>query len=262
MLTDLHCHLLPGIDDGARDLAQSLAMARIAVEHGISTTVVTPHHLNGVYTNPAATVREATAALQTELDAAGIALRLLPGAELHLTPELPDQLRAGEALTLADHGSTALVELPVHTIPVGAEYVLEDLLAMGITPLIAHPERNVEMQRHPERLADWASFGCLGQITAQSCIGKFGDGARTAARAMIRAGSIHVVASDAHRDHRRIPATAIAREPIEAWAGEECARLLIEVHPGALADGQTLNLNHLRAALPAPRRKRWWLLGA
>ena len=223
--------------------------------------MVTPHHLNGVYVNRAVAVREATVTLQNELSVAGIPLRLLPGAELHLTPELPDQLRAGEALTLADLGATALVELPVHTIPMGAEHVLEDLLAMDITPLIAHPERNAEMQRRPERLADWVSFGCLGQVTAQSCLGKFGDGARAAAKTMIRAGSIHVVASDAHRDQRRIPATAIAREPISEWAGDECARILIETFPADLAAGRHPDRDRLRRALPAPRRRRWWSLG-
>jgi len=266
MLTDLHCHLLPGIDDGARDLDQALAMARIARADGISTVVVTPHHLNGVYRNPAERVRAALRALQDELDRAGVMLRLLPGAELHLVPELPDALASGEALTLADRGKAALVELPVHTVPVGAEHLLEQILAQGITPVIAHPERNSELRRHPERLDEWVAFGCLAQVTAQSCSGKFGDGALEAARVMIRSGSVHVIASDAHRDRRRVPRITTARQAVHEWVGDAAAGLLLRDFPTALAQGRMPDLQALGQALPPPaapaRWRRWLGLGA
>ena len=155
MLTDLHCHMLPGIDDGSREMEQSLAMARIAVADGISTTVVTPHHLNGVYSNPAQRIRSGIEQLNEALQKAGIGLNILPGRELHLTPELPAELDRGTALTIANQGKAALVELPVHTVPMGAEHLLEQLLAMGLTPVIAHPERNSELRRTPQRLGEW-----------------------------------------------------------------------------------------------------------
>ena len=258
MLTDLHCHMIPGIDDGSKSLEQSLAMARIAVDDGITTTVVTPHHLNGVYDNPAEGVRDGVRALKEALFREGIALQLLPGSELHLVPELPDQVHRGEALTIADRGHAVLVELPVHTVPVGAENILDHLIAMGLTPLIAHPERNSELRRTPERLAGWVQMGCLGQVTAQSCTGNFGDAVRDAARTMIRQGSIHVVASDAHRDARRVPRITIAREPIEQWAGEDAARLLIEAFPARIADGELPDPGLLIDVLPARTRKPWW----
>ncbi|MDX1625620.1 MAG: CpsB/CapC family capsule biosynthesis tyrosine phosphatase [Wenzhouxiangellaceae bacterium] len=254
MLTDLHCHLLPGIDDGARDLEQSLAMARIAVDHGIATAVVTPHHLNGVYTNPAEGIRTATERLRTALDEAGIPLRLLPGNELHLTPETPAALRDGTGLTIADRGRAALVELPVHTVPVGAEQLLEQILELGITPVVAHPERNSELRRNPERLAEWVEMGCLGQVTAQSCSGRFGEGPREAAKTMVLAGSIHVVASDAHRDRRRIPSLEPAVEPLRRWAGNDVATLLVRKFPSDLAAGREIDRERLVAALPNRRR--------
>ncbi|PKL95175.1 MAG: protein-tyrosine phosphatase [Gammaproteobacteria bacterium HGW-Gammaproteobacteria-8] len=258
MLTDLHCHMLPGIDDGARDLDQALAMARIARADGISTTVLTPHHLNGVYRNPADAVRSAVANFRLELERAAIDLQILPGSELHLTPELPEQLHSGQALTVGDHGRCALVELPVHTVPIGAGQILETLLAIGITPIIAHPERNSELRRRPELLAEWVRYGCLGQITAQSCIGKFGDAARDAARTMVRAGSIHIIASDAHRDTRRIPEMTPALEVIEHWTSASFAELLLRDVPNAIGRGEKPDLDRFRSTLPTQKPQRWW----
>lgn len=257
MLTDLHCHLLPAIDDGSKSMEQSIAMARIAVADGITTTVVTPHHLNGVYRNPARRVREGIERLNEALQSAGIGLNLLPGSELHLTPELPDELANGSALTIANQGRAVLVELPVHTVPVGAEQLLDSIIAQQLTPVIAHPERNGELARSPDRLAEWVQMGCLGQVTVQSCTGRFGEAVQQAARTMIRDGSIHVAASDAHRDRRRVPQLTPARDPISAWAGPEVARLLIETYPTDLAAGREPDLSRLREALPA-RRRSWW----
>ncbi len=258
MLTDLHCHMLPGIDDGARDLEQALAMARIARADGIATALLTPHHLNGVYSNPADAIRSAVANFRLELQRAAIDLQILPGSELHLTPELPEQLHSGQALTLGDHGRCALVELPVHTVPIGAGQMLETLLAMGITPIIAHPERNSELRRRPELLAEWVRYGCLGQVTAQSCTGKFGDAVRDAARSMVRAGSIHIVASDAHRDARRVPQITPALEVLEQWTSAAFAEMLVVDIPIAIGRGEDPDLDRFRGALPAQRPKRWW----
>jgi len=249
MLSDLHCHMLPEIDDGSRNLAQSIEMARIAVADGIGTTVLTPHHLNGVYTNRAEQIRRAVGELQAHLREAGVPLDLLPGSELHLVPELPDELADGRALTLGDHGRAVLVELPVHTVPVGAETVLEQIIAQELVPVIAHPERNSQLRRTPERLADWVEMGCLGQVTAQSCTGRFGEAVQRAAETMIRAGSIHVVASDAHRDRRRVPEITPARETIQRWTNERVATLLIETFPGELAAGRAPERVFLERAL-------------
>ena len=259
-LTDLHCHLLPGVDDGARDLDQSLAMARLAVQDGIGTIIVTPHHLNGVYTNPAETVREHVQRLRDALQHASIPIDLLPGSELHLTPELPEAIASGQALTIADRGRAVLVELPVHTVPLGTERLLEQLIAMDLTPVIAHPERNTELRRRTQRLAEWVGMGCLGQMTAQSTTGKFGERVRQASKIMIRAGSIHIVASDAHRDHRRIPAMTPAYAPIAEWTSPAVAELLLRIFPPDLAVGRQPELNLLDEALssivPEPRRER------
>ncbi len=257
MYTDLHCHMLPGIDDGARDLDQALAMARLAVADGIRTVVTTPHHLNGVYVNRAAEVLEQVAAFREALLAEGIGLKVLPGAELHLVPELPRELAEGHALTVAQRGKAALVELPVHTVPMGAEHILEQILCQGITPIIAHPERNSQLRQDPDILAEWVAMGCLGQITAQSCTGQFGPPVRESARIMVQRGLVHIVASDAHRDRRRIPQLSEGQAQIAEWTNADTARLLAEIVPEAIANGENPPLAELADVLPTQRRS-WW----
>lgn len=259
-MVDLHGHLLPGIDDGAKDLEQALNMARLAVEDGIAVSVLTPHHLNGVYTNTARHVRQQLALFRDRLFEHGIPLQVLPGTECHLVPELPTALAAGTALTIADRHRAVLVELPVHTVPLGATSILEDLLAMGLQPVIAHPERNRELIGDSERLADWVDMGCLAQVTAQSCTGRFGSQIQNAARRMVCDGLIHVMASDAHRDSRRIPQLSAGRAAVAQWASPETAILLTEDFPRALVDGRAVDTAVLKDALPCRKgRLAGWL---
>ena len=257
-MVDIHGHLLPGIDDGSKSMAMSLAMARQAVADGISLSLMTPHHLNGVYVNPAAMVREQVAGFRSALREAGIELEVLPGAECHLVPELPGELRDGLAMTVADRGKAVLVELPAHSIPMGATTILEDILSLGLTPIIVHPERNGELCRQPERLGEWVEMGCLAQVTSRSCTGKFGDQAHAAAHRMVKAGLIHFVASDAHRDRRRIPEMSPGRAMIAKWTNGHVARLLAEDFPRALVMGRDVQAERLGEALALRKRRKWW----
>ncbi len=237
-------------------------MARLAVADGIRTVVVTPHHLNGVYSNPASAVLSAVAELREALLAAGIPLKILPGTELHLVPELPEELGAGRAMTVANQKKAVLVELPVHTVPLGSDQLLEQIICQGLQPIIAHPERNSQLREHPEMLEDWIEMGCLGQVTAQSLTGQFGPQIQDAARAMLQRGLIHVVASDAHRDRRRIPRISEAQALIERWTNPTLARLICIEFPHQLIDGKAPNIDRLAEVLPPPQ-KPWWrrLLG-
>ncbi len=255
-MIDLHGHLLPGIDDGAKTLEQAINMARIAAEDGIAVSVLTPHHLNGVFHNPADKVRRLTRDFQRELRQAGVELDVLPGSECHLVPELPDALAAGEIMTVADHGQAVLVELPVHTIPMGATAILENILALGVTPVIVHPERNSALRHSPDRLAEWVDMGCLAQVTAQACTGRFGEAVEATARHFVRSGNIHFLASDAHRDRRRVPQLSEARRVISRWTSAEVGRLLSEEFPRAAATGRRPELGRLCEAL-RPKRRAW-----
>ncbi len=253
-MVDIHAHLLPRVDDGSRGIEQTLNMARLAVADGIATLVATPHHLNGVYRNPAAGIRRHCHVLGRKLIDEGIDLEVLPGAECHLVPELPAALAQGTAMTVADRGRAVLVELPVHHVPRGATDILEEIVSLGLRPIVAHPERNTQLARDSAMLREWVEGGVLAQVTAQSCIGKFGPQARAAAREMVQQGLIHFIASDSHRDQRRIPELTSGRAVIEDWTCPEIGELLSETFPRALVRGHPIEASRLSHALGAPRR--------
>jgi protein-tyrosine phosphatase len=253
-LVDCHVHLLPGVDDGARSLEEALAMARLAIEDGITAAVVTPHHFNGSYSNEAQLIREQVATLKHELSAAGIPLDIYPGSELHLVPELPDALRTGKAMTFGDWGKAALVELPVHHIPIGTQQILESCLMQGITPVIAHPERNAQLCERLQILEDWIAMGCLAQVTVQSCTGRFGSRIQQAARRMVETRLIHIAASDGHRPYNRVPQMAEGRSVIAEWTDEDTADLLTSVYPRSLLRGERMDT----ALLLVPVKRPWW----
>jgi len=261
-MVDIHGHWLPGVDDGAKTLEMALNMARMAIDDGITTALATPHHLNGVYRTRAERIREEVAGFRAELERAGIELDILPGSECHLVPELPRELAEGHAMTVADRRKAVLVELPVHTVPMGAATVLEEIMGLGLTPVIVHPERNGELARNPDRLAEWVDMGCLSQVTARSCAGKFGDLARDAAKHMVTSGLVHFVASDTHRDRRRVPDMSSGRDVIEKWTNEAVGKLLAETFPRDLILGREIDTALLYDALPA--RRGWFrrLFGA
>ena len=249
MRVDCHCHLLPAIDDGARDHAQAMSMVAMAVADGTTDVVCTPHHLNGVFVNDAPSVKARCRALQQAIDESGLALRLHPGAENHLVPELPRALEDGRALTLADRGRHVLIELPALTVPLGTDQMLKVILAQGLTPIIVHPERNNALRRSPEPLQRWVQWGCLGQLTAQSLTGEFGPPVQRVAKAMVAQGVIHCVASDAHCDRRRPPILSEAHAEIKRCFGAPMASLLADEVPQALLAGRSVEARCALAVL-------------
>ncbi|WP_068776160.1 tyrosine-protein phosphatase [Paenibacillus sp. FJAT-26967] len=193
---DLHCHILPGLDDGAPDLAASVEMAQQAVGAGISRVVATPHH-GGAYNNEAPAVIGAVELLQHELDSRGIPLAVLPGHEVRISDSLLGDLAAGKLCTLG--GSRyLLLELPAGRVPAGFGELLHELGVCGIVPILAHPERSSEIQREPERLREWIEGGLLLQVTAGAVTGAFGRRMQAFALRLCRTNAAHFLASDAH----------------------------------------------------------------
>jgi protein-tyrosine phosphatase len=239
-MIDVHCHILPGIDDGARDLGVSLEMARVAVAAGTAGIVCTPHHLNGVFSNTRASVLAAVNAFRGALSDREIKLDLYPGSELHLVPELPGLLESGDALTINDGGRYVLVELPTRIVPMGTEVILRSLLGAGITPVIVHPERNSELRRKPERASQWVAMGCKLQLTGQSCTGEFGLPIKAICSHWLGRGEVHLVASDAHRPQGRAPRLDQARAALVQSMGLAAARGLLEENPRRLVAGEDL----------------------
>jgi protein-tyrosine phosphatase len=234
-MIDVHCHLLPGIDDGAPDLSVSLAMARVAVADGIHTTVCTPHITPGVYRNSGSQIRDAVAALQQTLDDQGIALRLENGADNHLIPGFVAGLRSGQLLSIA--GSRyVLVELPQHVPVPRMEEAFFDLMVAGYVPILTHPERLSWMDSHGQFVESIARSGVWLQITAGSLEGNFGRRAKYWAERLIAEGYAQLLASDAHDPSRRRPVLSKARELAERLVGGTDAASLVLDRPAKVLE--------------------------
>lgn len=202
-MIDLHCHLLPGVDDGARTLDDSLAMAQQAVSEGISHILVTPHHRNGKYLNPKEAVLEATTALQKELDDRGIGLTLYPSQEIRINGDLMDDIENEDILFIDEEQRYLLIEFPTLSIPAYTEQLFFKLRQQGITPVIVHPERNQAIIDDPNILLPFIERGAIAQLTASSYAGAFGKDIAKLSHQLIEANLVHIIASDAHNTRGR-----------------------------------------------------------
>jgi protein-tyrosine phosphatase len=234
---DLHCHILPGLDDGASDIGVSLAMARIAVAQGIETTACTPHILPGLYHNSGSSIRQAVAALQERLAGEAIPLRLVSGADAHMCPDFVSGLRSGQLMPLAD-SRYVLVEPPHHTAPPHFEGFFFNLVAAGYVPILTHPERLFWVPSHYDAIGRLVRAGVWMQITAGSFAGAFGRNALYWAERMLDEGCVHLIATDAHDTERRPPDLARGRDIVAKRAGAEEAQRLVLTRPLAILQDQ------------------------
>jgi protein-tyrosine phosphatase len=233
---DLHCHLLPGLDDGAADLPTALAMARAAVGQGVTAVACTPHILPGVYHNRGPEIRAATQHLQDALVREGIPLKLVTGADLHMAPNFVARLRSGELLTLAD-SRYLLVEPPSHVAPPKLEEFFFDLVTTGYVPILTHPERLAWLSGRYDTIQKLVAAGVWMQVTAGSITGRFGRNALYWAVRLLDEGCVHLIASDAHDAERRPPDLAPGREAVAKRVGVEEAQHLVYTRPmGILRD--------------------------
>lgn len=202
-MIDLHCHILPGIDDGAEDLEASIAMAEKAISQGITHILCTPHHNNGKYRNPKSTVISLVSFLQSELDKRQLPLTVLEGQEVRITGDLIEDIQQDNIL-FTDLGDTyILIEFPTMEVPTYSERMFFELLQMGKTPVIVHPERNAHFRKDPNNLIPFLDMGCLAQLTAPSYIGTFGKDIQKTAKQMVEHNLVQMVASDAHGVKKR-----------------------------------------------------------
>ena len=239
-MIDIHSHILPELDDGSRSLEESLEMARIAAEDGITHMVATPHMFNGLSHNPEpAEVIERVGALQ---DAIGEGLAILPGNEVHIAHDLVEKVRDGK-VTRINRKNYMLVEFPSMNVPVGADDLFYRLQTEGTTPILVHPERNSEIQRQPAVLAKFVERGTLVQVTAMSLTGEFGARARLCVERLLRHNCVHVVATDTHRAGRRPPVMSAGRDAAAAIVGDDAAGRLVDANPRAIIEGRPLQVS-------------------
>lgn len=214
-LIDLHCHVLPGIDDGPETLADSLALLQAMAEQGVRTVVATPHAGDGRYEAQPDQVLAAVEAVNLAARAAGIAVEVLPGMELTLSFDTLTKLRATKALTIAGTQNVC-VELPRTPYAMFVDRAMFELMLAGYRPILVHPERNPGIQEHPELMDKLAERGVVGLLTAGSLLGRHGSTAERLAARFLKGGSATLIASDAHDLNRRPPQLAAALEAARA----------------------------------------------
>lgn len=232
-MIDLHSHLLPGIDDGPATLAESVALARMAVADGITTSVVTPHIHPGRFNNHTEKIEVYLRAFRMALVQQAIELDVRLGAEVRVSMESLELLVHEQVPFVGMHRGwrVLLLELPHSGVPVGSLQMIEKLLRMQIRPLIAHPERNKLFMDHPQRLEPFLAAGCWLQLTAGSITGDFGKAAQKLALHLLEDDSVRVVASDAHNLTSRPPVLSRAHAFITQRWGADLANDLMLRNP-------------------------------
>lgn len=242
---DLHSHILPGIDDGAPELAVSLQMARAYVDQGVEIVACTPHILPGLYHNSGTQIRQAVADLQRQLDEAGIPLRLTTGADNHVVPDFVGGLSHGHLLTIGD-SRYVLVEPPHHVAPPQLEELFFNVLVAGYVPVLTHPERLTWIEQNYAIMKRLAARGVWMQITSGSLSGSFGRRPKYWARRMLSEGLVHILATDAHNMTRRPPDLLAGYRAAEDILGQEEAEKLVVTRPYAILS------NDMPANVPPP----------
>lgn len=227
-MIDLHCHLLPNIDDGSESWEQSLEMASIAFNDGIRGAVCTPHWIQGSDWEPqVAAVKEKADEFNLRLSDAGIDFKVFPGMEIGITPNLVECVSSGQILTLAE-SEYLLLEIPFYSLPFGLEKLIDRLWGIGKKVILAHPERSKEFQENPCRIQDFKELGTLVQITASSLCGDFGTKAEKCSLDFAKMGVVDVISSDAHSTRRRPPIVSAGLKILEHEIGLEKVNKIIE----------------------------------
>lgn len=235
-MVDIHCHILPGLDDGPDLFTESLAMAEMAIADGITHVVATPH-ANSMFEFNAEAVKRLRNELQEKI---GERLILATGCDFHLSFENLQDIASNTAKYTINQKSYLLVEFAEFAIPPSMDDTLHQLQLLGLSIVITHPERNRLICSHQERLRRWLHRGCYVQVTAQSILGQFGERPQKYAHQWLDEDMVHFVASDAHSTTRRPLQLRKAYEAVSQRRGEEVAKALFQDNPLAAFGGHPL----------------------
>ena len=236
-MIDLHCHLLPGIDDGPDTLEQALELAQIAVSNGIQSCVVTPHVHPGRYENNAQSIASEVEKFRDALAEANIDLNIAAAGEVRLSAEILDMFAQQQLPFLGEWQGqqVMLLELPHSHVPPGSDKLVKWLMDRGIRPMIAHPERNKGMMRELDQIKPFVELGCLFQLTAGSVAGSFGPAAELVAQHILEMGVVTILASDAHNAKHRPPNLEPGRRVVERLLGESVSWDMVKNNPGDIS---------------------------
>lgn len=239
-MIDIHCHILPNIDDGAKDMVEAVEMARIAYKEGITKIVATPHYIeDGEYLSEG--IDEKVKKLNSILKEKEIDIEILAGNEVYITPNMVS-LVENKNINTINNNKYLLIELPFFDMPNYTEEIIFELKLMGITPIIAHPERNKAISENPNMLVKYIDMGALCQINSGSITGKFGKETMETALDLIKHDMTHIVASDGHSMRGRKPSLKSAYEKIMGLYGEEKAKELFYVNTQKIIEGKEIDI--------------------
>ena len=235
-MIDIHCHILPEVDDGPKSWDAAVEMCRIAADDGITHMVATPH-ANDRYAYDRAYLTTLLGQLQQRI---GPQIQLSLGCDLHLSYEnLERVLEQPHTYTIGDT-NYQLVELSSFSVPPQIADCFVRLGDRGLTPILTHPERNPILQQTPQRILELIEQGCLVQVTASALTGAWGERPEIIARWLLDRTAIHLLASDAHDTNHRVPILSEARDVVEEVMGAEYAEALVEKNPAAIVSGQPI----------------------
>ncbi|MEM8750441.1 MAG: CpsB/CapC family capsule biosynthesis tyrosine phosphatase [Pseudomonadota bacterium] len=229
-MIDLHSHILPGIDDGATDMAMSVRMAELALADGVTHMACTPHVMPEVYENRSDDILTSIAMLDGELKARSLDLTLVSGCDAHVCFDMLEKLKSGDILTL-NNTRYFLFEPSHHIAPPNIVGFCRRLIAQGFVPVLTHPERLSWLATRYSLVQDMHKLGVVIQLTAASITGRFGQMAQRLSDRMLDDGLVDVIATDAHNIKGRPPGLTEAREAIENRLGTEVAWRLVRGNP-------------------------------
>lgn len=263
-MIDLHAHILPGLDDGAKTLQESIEMVRQLSNAGFTTVVATPHVIEGRDALSPQVILEETANLQEAILGEGIKMKILPGAENYVFPEMAAWLKRGRLMTLGNTGKYLLFELPMFDIPHYTDKVLFDLQVAGVTPIVAHPERNKELVEDEGRILEWANKGVLFQLNLRSLSGRYGPNAQQFGKRLIESGLIHGIGTDIHHVSQSENAFRGELAQIKERMTLNDYEEIIADYPGKIVAGKQLpvkeNYQLKKQVKLTLRQKAWGLL--
>jgi protein-tyrosine phosphatase len=253
-LVDIHSHILPGLDDGAQTLEIAVAMLRLAAESGTTDIVATPH-ANLEFTFDPDLIERKIAELRAAADSGP---RIHCGCDLHLTMENIDDALAHPTKYAINHKCYILVEFSELLIPRTTQEIFERFQAVGLAPIVTHPERNALLHSRLDQLQSWVENGVLVQVTGQSLLGTFGRSARSVAVELINRDMVHFIASDAHDTVHRPPVLREAYNYVEKTWGAARAKTLFVTAPQAVIAGKHFVLDYPKPSSP---KRKWYRLG-
>ena len=259
LMVDIHCHILPALDDGPKSLDESVAMAEMAIAEGITHVVATPH-ADSNFPFDFVLAQKRRKELQARV---GDRLQLASGCEFHLNVENLRDIRPDPSKYTLNQKRYLLVEFAEFAIPPTAEEALHELQLLGLSVIITHPERNPLIRTQPQRLVRWVKQGCYVQATAQSLLGKWGESAKQITEDWLDQQMVHFFASDAHNTDKRPLRLKEARDIVAERWGESLAQSLFRDNPLAVFEGRDLPYQPRSdsanggTAQTRPRRKRF-----